>query len=460
MIHVRTENRKAAIGAEPVDLYHAIYGEFAGEKIRPDATQRAILNILEDASEEKIRLADTQRAVLNILEDASNEKHQLEATQKAILNILEDASVEKTRLADTQRAVLNILEDAAGDKTRVDATQRAVLNILEDAAEEKTRLADTQRAVLNILEDAANEKHQLEATQKAVLNVLDDSAEEKARLADTQRAALNILEDFDIEKKKVEHVNLDLRNEIAERVRVEEALRQATMVAEASSRELEAFSYSVAHDLRAPLRGVDGFSQALLEDYADQLDDQGKKYLRHVREAAQQMGGLIDDLLNLSRVTRAELRRERVDLSEFARDVLATLQETQPNRRVETVVQDGIVTQADPRLLHVVLTNLLGNAWKFTGKRASARIEFAARDGEQPPVFFIRDNGAGFNAAYADKLFGVFQRLHTAQEFEGTGIGLATVQRIVRRHGGRVWAEGEVGQGATFYFTLEGEEQS
>jgi light-regulated signal transduction histidine kinase (bacteriophytochrome) len=347
----------------------------------------------------------------------------------------------------------------AVDAGPVDARSypRAILNILEDAAEEKARLAGTQRAVLNILDDFGGEKTRLDATQRAVLNILEDASEEQARLTDTQRANLNILEDFDIEKKKVKQVNVELRNEIAERVRVEEALRHAQAVAEAAGKELEAFSYSVAHDLRAPLRGIDGFSQALLEDCADRLDADGKRYLEHVRGAAQHMGELIDDLLNLSRVTRAELRRERVNLSELARAVLARLQDAEPEREVEIVVQDGLVAQADPRLLDVVLTNLLGNAWKFTGKRAFARIEFATNGGEKPLVFFVRDNGAGFNAEYVGKLFGVFQRLHAAQEFEGTGIGLATVQRIVRRHGGRVWAEGEVGRGATFYFTLEEE---
>jgi light-regulated signal transduction histidine kinase (bacteriophytochrome) len=290
----------------------------------------------------------------------------------------------------------------------------------------------------------------------AILNILEDFTEEKARMADTQRAALNILDDFDTEKRRVERVNIELGNEIAERARAQEALRHATAAAEGASRELEAFSYSVAHDLRAPLRSIDGFSQALLEDCADRLDADGRKYLKNVRDSAQQMGHLIDDLLDLSRVTRAELRREPVDLSGVARAVLARLREARPDREVSFLVEDGMVARADPRLLEIVLTNLLGNAWKFTGKRGFARIEFGTRAGETPPVYFVRDNGAGFDGKYGDKLFGVFQRLHTAQEFEGTGIGLATVQRIVRRHGGRVWAEGEVDRGATFFFTLEG----
>jgi len=351
-------------------------------------------------------------------------------------------------------AILNILDDAAREKSQLEATQNAIVNILEDSGGERARLANTQRAILNILDDARHEKDQLEATQKAIVNILEDSGEEKARLSDTQLAVLNILEDFDVEKKKVEQANVELHNEIEERARAEDALRHSKAVAEAASKELEAFSYSVAHDLRAPLRSIDGFSQALVEDCAGRLDADGTRYLAHVRDAAQQMGQLIDDLLDLSRVTRAELRREQVNLSELARTAIGRIQEVQPHhRKVEFVVEDGLMAQADPRLLAVVLTNLLGNAWKFTAKRDSARIELGALS-ERPPVFFVRDNGAGFDQAYARKLFGVFQRLHAGHEFEGTGIGLATVQRIVHRHGGRVWAEGEVGRGATFFFTL------
>lgn len=221
------------------------------------------------------------------------------------------------------------------------------------------------------------------------------------------------------------------------------------------NQELEAFSYSVAHDLRAPLRSLDGFSQALLEDYADKLDAEGKRYLRHIRESAQQMARLIDALLTLSRVTRSELHREPVDMTALARSVVARLQRDAPERRAEFVISDGLVANGDARLLGVILENLLGNAWKFTGKRPVARIEFGVREEDSRRAYFVRDNGAGFDMAYADKLFGVFQRLHSAAEFEGTGIGLATVQRIVRRLGGRVWANGEVGRGATFHFTLE-----
>ncbi|HZQ49171.1 MAG TPA: ATP-binding protein [Candidatus Dormibacteraeota bacterium] len=311
------------------------------------------------------------------------------------------------------------------------------------------------RAILNILEDASFERAQLEATQRAVMNILDDAAAERAVLAETQRAAVNILEDFDAEKKKVEQANVDLRSENTERARAERALRRATAAAEAANKELEAFSYSVAHDLRAPLRSIAGFSQALQEDHSDILDEEATRFLRHIREAAQQMGELIDDLLNLSRVTRAELRRENVDLSEIGRAVIRRLQEAEPDRAVHVTIAPGLDASADRSLAEVVLTNLLGNAWKFTGKTPQAEIELGAELGEDPPVFFVRDNGAGFDQRYADKLFGVFQRLHTAAEFEGTGIGLATVQRIVLRHGGRASAEGALGRGAIFRFTLD-----
>ena len=242
--------------------------------------------------------------------------------------------------------------------------------------------------------------------------------------------------------------------DICERRRAERALQAARDRAEAANRELEAFSYSVSHDLRAPLRAIDGFSQALLEDCAAGLSPAGHAHLHRVRAAAQRMAALIDDLLELSRISRAELRLSPVDLSTLAREVAGTLRESHPDRRVAVEVADGVAGRGDPRLLRVLLDNLLGNAWKFTRDRPEARIEFGAARENGTTAFFVRDNGAGFDMAYAGKLFGAFQRLHSAREFEGTGIGLATVARIVRRHGGRVWAEGAVGEGATFRFTL------
>jgi signal transduction histidine kinase len=235
-------------------------------------------------------------------------------------------------------------------------------------------------------------------------------------------------------------------------------LEDANRELEATNRELEAFSYSVSHDLRAPLRSIDGFSQILVEDYADEIDEEGRNYLGRVRSASQRMGMLIDDILGLSRVTRGSMERKRLDLGALAEEVAEELREARPERKVEFSAQKGHEVWGDPKLLRVALVNLIGNAWKFTAKTPEARVEFGLSERlsykGRVPVYYVRDNGAGFDPAYAGKLFGAFQRLHGADEFEGTGIGLATVQRVVRRHGGSIWAEGEVGRGATFYFTL------
>ena len=233
-----------------------------------------------------------------------------------------------------------------------------------------------------------------------------------------------------------------------------ESLRRNAAELLAANTELDAFAYSVSHDLRAPLRSIDGFSQVLLEDYAAQLDEAGRESLHRVRAASQRMGTLIDDLLKLARVTRAEMRTEDVDLSGMARDIASELQRAAPERQVEFAIAAGLKARGDARLLRVALDNLLRNSWKYTAKRPGARVEFASVDANGGQAFAVRDNGAGFDMKYADKLFGVFQRLHSAAEFEGTGVGLATVRRIINRHGGRIWAEGAVDQGATFYFTL------
>lgn len=237
-------------------------------------------------------------------------------------------------------------------------------------------------------------------------------------------------------------------------LRLNESLQRRTAETEVANKELEAFCYSVSHDLRAPLRSIDGFAQALLEDYLDKLDAPGQDYLRRVRAATQRMGMLIDDLLDLSRVTRSEIRRECVDLSNLTRAIAEDLQKTQPERRVEFVIAPELEAKGDTRLLRITLENLLGNAWKFTSKHESARIEFGAAAHDGTTAYFVRDDGAGFDSTYAGRLFGAFQRLHATTEFPGTGVGLATVQRIIHRHGGRVWAKGTVEQGATFYFTL------
>ena len=264
------------------------------------------------------------------------------------------------------------------------------------------------------------------------------------------RGSLGVFVDL-TERKGAEAEVLRLNQDLERRV------KERTAQLEAINKELEAFSYSVSHDLRAPLRSIRGFSEVLLERYSKQLDPTGQEFLRRACQSSQQMETLIEDLLKLSRVSRSDLQRQQVNLSHIADSVAADLKKSDPQRAVDFAIEPGLQTRGDERLLRVALDNLLRNAWKFTSKQPRAKIEVGSSKGP-PQAFFVRDNGAGFDMNYSNRLFGVFQRLHTVSEFPGTGVGLATVQRIISRHGGRVWATGEVDHGATFYFTLPANE--
>lgn len=256
--------------------------------------------------------------------------------------------------------------------------------------------------------------------------------------------------DIDEQKRLTEEVTRT-KEELEKRVRIR------TEELELANRELEAFSYSVSHDLRAPLRSIEGFTDVLLKQYCEVLDPEGQKYLGRVKAAAHRLSALIDGMLDLSRISRRDINRQPVDLSQMVSQIAAELHASNPARRVQFEIMPAVYAWADPVLIRSILENLLSNAWKFTGQHDEARIEFGCEPGTNPVVYFVKDDGVGFNMAYAARIFGAFQRLHGVVDFPGMGIGLATVQRIIRRHGGRIWAEGEVEKGATFRFTLERE---
>lgn len=295
------------------------------------------------------------------------------------------------------------------------------------------------------LEDFVGEDRKLKDAQSAMMNILEDSAADRLVAEETFKASLNILSDLSDAEAQVRTLNAELEARVAVR----------TAELERVNKNLEAFAYSVSHDLRTPLRAMSGFSDALVEDYGDRLDETGRGYAGSIKAASERMAALIDDLLELSHVSRADMKLQPVDLSAEAAAVAGELRARDPGRAVRITIEDGIRVIADRSLLRAVVQNLLENAWKFTAHRDSAVIEFARAAAEDGTVCcYVRDNGVGFDPAYVGKLFEPFERLHDAAEFPGTGIGLASVARIIERHGGRTWADGAVGYGATFYFTL------
>ncbi|MGC2424617.1 MAG: ATP-binding protein [Nitrospirota bacterium] len=373
---------------------------------------------------------------------------EFEEYTRAMLNILEDFAAEKERMEETQKAMLNILDDFDHEKTGAEENQKAMLNILDDFAVEKTGAEDNQKAMLNILDDFTIEKTGAEENQSAMLNILDDFAVEKAGAEETQRAMLNILDDFDVEKMKSEAANRDLQEAF-------DSLRRAKGAADAANRELEAFSYSVSHDLRAPLRHIKGFVELLKEDAGPSLNEDSRESLDTISGAASKMGNLIDDLLSFSRMGRADMRKKKIELDKLVNEVISEMSKETGEAGITWKVDALPVVYGDPAMLKLTLVNLISNAVKFTRHTAGPIIEvgsFTSDEGDT--VIFVKDNGAGFDMQYIDKLFGVFQRLHKPEDFEGTGIGLANVRRIITRHGGKTWAEGAVGKGATFYFSL------
>lgn len=343
-----------------------------------------------------------------------------------------------------------LANEAAGELFRAGQPSELVGRSLRDLVHPDYLDAVAER--IDTLSRDPDREHSLERMEQ-IYRCIDGAeiaveATATAILLDDGPAVLSIARDISGRKRAEEEIR-QLTETLEERV------RQRTAELVSSNQELESFSYSVSHDLRAPLRAVDGFSHLLQEEYLDKLDHRGVEYLRRVRSASQRMGTLIDDLLDMARVTRHEISRSRVNLSALADEILGEMRESAPQRRVHCTIEPGLWVDGDAVLMRLVIDNLLRNAWKFTAERELARIEVGRIDASRAEAICVRDNGAGFDMAYAQKLFKPFQRLHPGQRFEGTGIGLAIVQRIIRRHGGRVWAEGQPDRGAVFCFTLE-----
>lgn len=331
---------------------------------------------------------------------------------------------------------------------------RAILNILEDFSGEKDRLHDTQRAILNILQDFVGEKARLESTEKAVLNILDDFTEEKTRLESTQKAVLNILDDFDLEKIKVEAANRGLRDEVLERRHAESALVEKTQELARSNADLEQFAYVASHDLQEPLRMVSSYVQLLERRYKGQLDERADQYIQYAVEGARRMQALIAGLLDYSRTGRHELALSPVPAEAPLAHALSNLRPMLEEAGASVTHEPLPWVLADADQLTQVFQNLLSNAAKFRRAGVAPAIHVSARPDGARHVFSVRDNGIGFDAQYAERIFVIFQRLHTRAEYPGTGIGLSICRKVVERHGGEIWVESRPGEGSTFHFTL------
>ena len=360
-------------------------------------------------------------------------------------------SADDTRLYT--KALLNILEDVALERERSQDLQRALLNILEDVGDDAHQLESTQRAVLNILDDSAEEKAMLESSQRAFLNILDDFSGEKRRLEDSQRAVLNILEDFEEEKLKVENFNLYLQKEVADRQDAERALLAKGQALTRSNADLEQFAYVASHDLQEPLRMVSSYMQLFSRRFKDQVDPEAARYIEYAVEGAKRMQSLISGLLEYSRVGREE-QSQLIDSNKALQLAIANLQSviTESDAKIEFTNLPKVV--CDLTQLVQVFQNLIGNAIKFRPANGVPRISVqCAREGSEWK-FSVSDNGIGIEKRHSDRIFVIFQRLHTRGDYPGTGLGLSICRKVIDRHGGRIWVESTVDYGSTFYFTL------
>ncbi|MBB3048211.1 light-regulated signal transduction histidine kinase (bacteriophytochrome) [Litorivivens lipolytica] len=344
-----------------------------------------------------------------------------------------------------------LMPQAESDALSDEALQLAMMNILEDVANDKSWMDDSQKAVLNILEDTDTDRNFMKETQRAMLNILEDTQAEQEKLDLLQRALVNILEDLAVENERKEDVNRQLKDA---KDNLESKVNERTQELSESNQELESFSYSVSHDLRAPLRAIIGFAGLLEEEVGDQLGDEASRFIDIIVRNATKMANLIDDMLEFSRLGRKSLETERIDMN-YLFEVSFREQMQDFSQEVTFQIVDELPhCYGDKAMLIQMVNNLLQNSIKYSSKSNSPEVEVGSLSQDGRVVYYVKDNGIGFDNAHRDKLFGVFQRLHNDSEYPGTGVGLAIVNRIVKCHGGEIWADGKIGKGATFYFTL------
>jgi PAS domain S-box-containing protein len=454
----------------PEDIKNEIEKSKAGEKIYFEFRHRRADGSIKDVNVFSSKIEIKGKEFLHSIVHDVTEGKKAEETLR-IKNLAFDTSIAANSVADAEGIIIEANESFIklwGYKNKEDVIGNPISHFFKDideasgivtslnnnghwqgnfTAKKKDGLTFLANTMATVIQDKTGKIIGYQSSVSDITERIKPEEEVKRLTRDLEKRVAQRTEELHKSQLALLNVVDDLNENAKKLAAANEAL-------EALNKELEAFAYSVSHDLRAPLRSIDGFSVALLEDYSGKLDKTGKDYLQRVRRAAQNMGELIDDLLKLSRVNKADFRPVSVNLSKMAAETADTLKKQTGRKNIKVEIQADLTTVADPALLQIALTNLIGNAFKFTGKKEKTFIEFSARQEGKQNIFYVRDNGAGFDMTYANKLFAPFQRLHNFDEFEGTGIGLATVQRIIHRHGGKVWAEGEVNKGATFYFTL------
>jgi signal transduction histidine kinase len=425
----------------------------ADELLLSNSTNNQLTIIIEERKENERLLQEKNEEYLRLIEELNNAKLKIEESESKHKFLFDNSPLGKIyqnaegEINDANRAaerILGLTLDQLQGLTSIDPRWKSIHDDGSDFP------GDTHPAAITLQTGKPVNNVTMGVFNPLINNYTWININSIPRFKDGNSKPFEVIATFeDITERKQAEAEIKTLNET-----LEQRVKERTNQLEAVNKELESFSYSVSHDLRAPLRGIDGFSRILQKDFTETLNEQVLDYLARIRKASQTMGQLIDDMLKLSRITRAEMNIEKVNLSEIVSTITNEFKELNPNHKAEFVIESNIVVSGDKNLLRIAMQNLISNAWKYSSKNDSIKIEFGKTIQEDSTVYFIRDNGVGFNMKYVNKLFGAFQRLHSVSEFEGTGIGLATVNRIIVKHGGSIWAEAEINKGASFYFKL------